>query len=364
MISKVSQGETKITPTKIETYPGKPNMADNLIDNVNTEDTIIPNNWKYAGSVRNIALSGQKQQDLAKNSKSSMAKHTAEVQAENCQKAIKPYADLFNAEKRAEAMINNTPVGGYAKGKVPNIMGISPIARAVPTLAGLGAGINQALWWKRQPISAPNTYAPNQNEGVALSTLASLRDNPYNQLRAMQDVERRSINEMNRAGGLTGSQRYLASVASNLGLQRNYADVLAKSDAQNNVYRAQYANMAANLGAQDAQRRMQANQFDYNAYTAAHGRKVKGFETGIANILNWLQGGFQNEFKYKMGNKTLDMYQQQLNQEQQKIAAAYEDINNKKSIGYVFNPTYWRITHPLSTPSFEVDTNIFKRRPS
>lgn len=36
-------------------------MADNLIDNVNTEDTIIPNNWKYADPVRNIALSGQKQ---------------------------------------------------------------------------------------------------------------------------------------------------------------------------------------------------------------------------------------------------------------------------------------------------------------
>lgn len=217
-------------------------------------------------------------------------------------------------------------------------MGVSPIARAIPTLAGLGAGINQTLWWKRQPISAPNTYAPNQNEGVALSTLASLRDNPYNQLRVMQDVERRSVNEMNRAGGLTGSQRYLASVASNLGLQRNYADVLAKSDAQNNAYRAQYANMAANLGAQDAQRRMQANQFDYNAYTAAHGRKVKGFETGIANILNWLQGGFQNEFKYRMGNKTLDMYQQELDQEQKKIAAAYKDINNKNRYTKINTP--------------------------
>jgi hypothetical protein len=93
---------------------------------------------------------------------------------------------------------------------------------------------------------------------------------------------------MNRAGGLTGSQRYLASVANNLGLQRNYADALYRSNAQTNTNKAQYANIAANLGAQDAQRRMQADQFDYNAYTAAHGRKVKGFETGIANILNWL----------------------------------------------------------------------------
>ena len=360
-MSRVSSGEVKESPTgELEIYPGKPNNNDNLIDyDVTPGDAnrIYSNNFPLIDDVRSIASKVEKQRSLIKNAKSSLAKNTTQLQEKVAKMALKPYGELQDAMAGGQ-------MGSYAKAKIPNIMGISPIARAIPTLAGLGAGINQTLWWKRQPISTPNTYAPNQNEGVALSTLASLRDNPYNQLRVMQDVERRSVNEMNRAGGLTGSQRYLASVASNLGLQRNYADVLAKSDAQNNAYRAQYANLAANLGAQDAQRRMQANQFDYNAYTAAHGRKVKGFETGIANILNWLQGGFQNEFKYRMGNKTLDMYQQQLDQEQKKIAAAYEDINNKKSTGYIFNPTYWRITHPLSTSQFEVDTNIFKRRPS
>lgn len=360
-MSRVSSGEVKESPTgRLEIYPGKPNNNDSLIDQSVTPgdaNRIYSNNFPWIDDVRSIASKVEKQRQLAKNAKSSLAKNTIELQEKVGKMALKPYGELQDAAA-------NNSVGSYAKAKVPNIMGISPIARAVPTLAGLGAGINQALWWKRQPISAPSTYAANPYAGAALSTLASLKDSPYNQLRAMQDVERRGINETNRAGGFTGSQRYLANVANNLGLQRNYADVLAKSNAQNNAYKAQYANLAAELGAKEAQNRMQANQFDYNAYTAAHGRKVKGFETGIANILNWLQGGFQNEFKYRMGNKTLDMYQQQLDQEQQKIAAAYKDINNKKQTGYVFNPTYWGMMHPMSTPPFVVDTNIFKRRPS
>jgi hypothetical protein len=52
---------------------------------------------------------------------------------------------------------------------------------------------------------------------------------------------------------------------------------------------------------------------------------VKGIETGIANILNQLQSGFQNEFKYRMGNKTLEMYLQELDNERKKIAALYHD---------------------------------------
>jgi hypothetical protein len=149
-----------------------------------------------------------------------------------------------------DAMSNG--VGNYAGGKSQNLLGISPMARLLPTAAGLGAGINQLAWWKRQGIDAPDTYAANPNEARALSTLASLRDNPYAQLREMQDVERRAVNEGNRAGGTTGSQKYLANVANSLGLQRNYANVLAASREANNKYRTQYAQAALTAGAQDA----------------------------------------------------------------------------------------------------------------
>jgi hypothetical protein len=86
---------------------------------------------------------------------------------------------------------------------------------------------------------------------------------------------------------------------------------------------------------------MEANQFGYNAYTAAHGRKVKGVETGIANILNSMNNAFANEFKYRMGNKTLGMYQQSLDNEKAAIASKYSQpsvtINNNP---YTLGPTW------------------------
>ena len=248
---------------------------------------------------------------------SSLSKQTERVQKQEINKLMSPVRAYTNANSPQEPQ--------YADGKSQNLLGISPMARMIPTIAGLGAGINQLAWWKRQDIDTPDTYAPNPYAGRALSTLAGLKDNPYNQLRQMQDVERRGIYETNRAGGLTGSQKYTANVASNIGLQKNYADVLRTSNENRNKYLAQYAMAALQAGAQDAQNRQNANQFGYTAYRDAHGKKVKGIETGIANILQQLQGGYQNEFKYRMGNKTLEMYLQELDNEKRKIAALYPD---------------------------------------
>lgn len=358
-MSRVSSGEVKQTPSTgdVYTYPGSPNNQDSLIDpNVQPgdENRIYSNKFPWINNVRYISSRLQKQQNLAKNAKSSLAKQTEEVQKRVVNKALEPYGQM------QDVMSNG--VGNYAGGKPQNLLGISPLARLLPTAAGIGAGINQLAWWKRQGIDAPDTYAPNPNEARALSTLAGLRDNPYAQLREMQDVERRAVNEGNRAGGTTGSQKYLANVANSLGLQRNYANVLAANREANNKYRAQYAQAALTAGAQDAQNRQNANQFGYNAYRDAHGRKVKGIETGIANILSQLQSGFQNEFKYRMGNKTLEMYLQELDNERKKIAALYGDIGTtgttstapqttntnvtpqQQSILQYFNPTNWVLT--------------------
>lgn len=201
----------------------------------------------------------------------------------------------------------------YSEGK--NELGIPGWMRAIPTAAGLLAGWNQLNWWKRQPINMPDIHVANPNEGRALSALASIRSNPYGPLRQMQDVERRAIANTNGMGGLSESQRYLANVASTLGLQRNYADVFNATQAQNNQYKANYASSALQAGQADAARRQEGKSFDYNAYTAAHGHKVKGVETGIANTLNAMNSGYANEFKYRMGNKSLGMFQQSLNEE-------------------------------------------------
>ena len=296
-MSRVSSGEVKQNPLtgNITIYPGEPNNNDSLIDSsVNPGDPnrIYSNNFPWIKEVRQIGSTQQKQQNLIKKygQFSSLAKQTAKTQANVVNSALQPYADV------QDAMAQNN-IGSYASGKSQNQLGIPGWARAIPTVANMLAGINQLNWWKRQDISAPDIYTSNPNEGRALSVLAGLRDNPTAQLRAMQDVERRMVGNTNGMGGLSGSQRYLSNVAGAIGLQRNYADILNRSNAQTNQYKANYASSALQAGQADAARRMEANQFGYNAYTAAHGRKVKGIETGIANIINGINNGFSNEFK-------------------------------------------------------------------
>ena len=257
-----------------------------------------------------------------------LGKQTSKVTLEQNKINVKPELDYLTSLAEIQKKIHaNSEQVHAADGQNANELGIPAWARAIPPVAGLFAGWNQLNWWKRQPINTPNIYAANPNEGRALSTLASIHDNPYGALRQMQDVERRAVANTNGMGGLSGSQRYLSNVASTLGLQRNYADILRASQAQNNQYRANYASSALQAGQADAARRMEANQFGYNAYTAAHGRKVKGVETGIANILNSMNNAFANEFKYRMGNKTLGMYQQSLDNQKAAIASKYGQTN-------------------------------------
>lgn len=333
---------------------GKSGINENVPSGIQEGDanTVFSTKYGYADYVRPVAESLHeknkpviKQQSLTNrygDLLGTLGKRTAELNLSEMKKGAKDeLAFLNNAaemQKNDPRRIANNDLH-YDDGK--NELGIPGWARAIPPVAGLLAGWNQLNWWKRQPINTPDIYAANPNEGRALSTLASIHDNPYGALRQMQDVERRAVANTNGMGGLSGSQRYLSNVASTLGLQRNYADILRASQAQNNQYRANYASSALQAGQADAARRMEANQFGYNAYTAAHGRKVKGIETGIANILNSMNNAFANEFKYRMGNKTLGMYQQSLDNEKAAIASKYGQpsvtINNNP---YTLGPTW------------------------
>lgn len=326
---------------------GKAGKEENVPSGIqsNDQNTVFSTKYGYGDYVRPVVETLHeknkpviKQQSLLNrygNLLGTLGKHTAELnQAEMKKNTKEEMAFLNNAAEMQKNDLRRLADNNvhYDDGK--NELGVPGWMRAIPTAAGLLAGWNQLNWWKRQPINMPDIYAANPNEGRALSALASIRSNPYGPLRQMQDVERRAVANTNGMGGLSGSQRYLANVASTLGLQRNYADILNAAQAQNNQYKANYASSALQAGQADAARRMEANQFGYNAYTAAHGRKVKGVETGIANILNAMNSGYANEFKYRMGNKTLGMYQQSLDEEKKRLAAEY----NKPT--YVVTPTY------------------------
>lgn len=176
-------------------------------------------------------------------------------------------------------------------------------------LTALG-GLSQILQAKNQSLSRPTTYAPNQYERQALTTMASRRANVYPQLQAMRDVEARNRWAIRNSGGLTGAQKYLANVASGIGLQRNYASVIDAANQLNNQYKGEWANAALQVGSQNAQRMQNSNQYRDEAYAKAHGARTQMEQMGMFNMLNAIQQFYANEFKRHQFERTMGLYDQ------------------------------------------------------
>lgn len=193
-------------------------------------------------------------------------------------------------------------------------------------LAGIG-GITQYLDAAGQTINSPNIYAANPYERQALSTLAGLRDNPYQQLRAMQDAERRNRYAIAQSGGLTGAQKYYANVAGGIGMQKNYADILNRSNAQNNQYKANWASSALQAGQATAARQMQANQYRDEAYAKAHAARQQQKQMGMFNMINAVQQFYANEFKRNQFNKMYDLYAADVDLKRKEFEANHPETN-------------------------------------
>ena len=163
--------------------------------------------------------------------------------------------------------------------------------RMVPTALGTLAGLAQLNRWGRTPIQYHDTY----------------QESPYST---------RGLNEL-------ASLRY-------------------------NAYRQQYANALLNEGNQIAQRRQNAAQHDWADYVAAHGRKTKGIETSVANILNQINSGYANEFKYRTWRDTARMYQQELDDNKMDILARIGNGNSTSAA----TPATVNRTPSLATPPF------------
>lgn len=256
---------------------------------------------------------------------SSLAKSTEKLQNKQINKYVE---ENIMPGVRLQRMVHQLQQQGednkFAEGKDQNLLGIDPFVRLAPTVAGLTAGLGQLGYWAGNKIRYNNTYAENPYQQVALNGLNQLRQNPYPAIRAAYDAESRNTYNMQNAGGLTGAQRYYGMIGNAIANQRGIADIYANTEAQNNALRSQYYNSLLKEGNEIATRRQNAAQHDWSDYVAAHGRKTKGIETGIANLINSINGGFQNEFKYRMGNKTLGIYLQQLDIDRIKALADYE----------------------------------------
>ena len=239
--------------------------------------------------------------------------------------------------------------------KKPNINGIYKINNRdnlIASIAGMGMSLGQYLDAKGQDIKTPDVYAANPYERQALSTMANIRVSPYAAMNKVRDMNRVAARLINTSGGLSGGQKYSALVGSMLGTQRNMADVLTSTQAQNNQYRQQYAQLAGELGAKDAANRMAANQYNTEYAAKAHAARQQGMQQGMTNFLGQLQQYIANKNSADMYNGMRAIYQQDADTR----AAALQNQNNNNTKAeyngykYMMPTANYYVNSPVQNP--------------
>lgn len=85
-------------------------------------------------------------------------------------------------------------------------------ANAITSGMGILGGLSQILQAKNEPLNRPDTYAPNQYERQALDIYGWLNPATNRAVQAAAATEARNRYNINRMGGLSGAQKYLAAV--------------------------------------------------------------------------------------------------------------------------------------------------------
>lgn len=187
---------------------------------------------------------------------------------------------------------------------------IDPYSNIASSLFGGAAGLSQYLQALNDTPYKPDTYVANPYQNRGLNTLAGLRINPYNTIQQLRNAEARTNYAVNASGGLNTAQKQLFRQSGLSTTQQNIANALQQIQAQNNQYKAAYANAALQYGQNEAQRRQQANQYDLEYYTRSHAARQQGMQMGIRNMLDTFNQYAANEFKRQQGNYMLDLYRQ------------------------------------------------------
>ena len=280
---------------------------------------------------------------------SSLSKQTKQLQDQQLKLAKQPILNAMkNITDRQEMQHNIEKEYGYkpmySRGKssfssYSSYTGSGKVPKYDLLASRLGPALTEMTmlnhWLKNKPGST-DIYAANPYETQALSTMASNRVTPYPALQAINLENRKGIYNINQSGGYSGGQRQNARVAQNIGAQRNAANALLQAQDQNAKYRDQWAQAALSAGAQDAQRRQAANQYNWEAYNKAHGAKTKGIETHLANLGAMWQKYWADRIKNKQYEDILNIYQQDVDNKKDALKTIYgtgSDSNSKSATG-------------------------------
>ena len=241
--------------------------------------------------------------------------------------------DINGAECLTAMNIQNKK---YKNGKLP---GFVNGLEAINAIGNLGLGTLSMLdsYNKRnESVKSPNTYAGNPYENMALYGMSQLRDNPYPIMGNILDHAAKVNYAADNAGGLGIGQRTVQRQQNALDVYNSIQTALSDSQLKNNKLRMAYLDAAANMGDKAAARQMQANQWDLDYYSKAHGAREKMADQRRADALTFFQS-------YLKGVNDIHMFDRQMRNYEEENAIKREDMNRK----YGLNPDG---TKPISVP--------------
>lgn len=305
--------------------------------------------------------------------KSSLSRFTKDVQDREVNKLKTPILDELKSISQRQ-QIQHDIQNKRPKYKFDEGSDIPWYLRLAPSVHGYLQAFNQYKTYDDEPIKYNDTYRSNPYENIALNGLSRLRYDVTPAVRAARESESRSNYAINNAGGLTGAQKYLARIQNAANAQRAIADIYGTAQINNNKYRSDYYNQLLSAGEQNRSKRMQALQNDYNNYVYSHGAKYKGRDTAVQNMINQINSGFANEFKYRTFQDTLDIYRQKLSEDnknyinslRESLAKYSAPSNNSSNSSSVWNPaqySWYRPTVSYDPDAFKLDfTNLWRTR--
>lgn len=182
----------------------------------------------------------------------------------------------------------------------------------IPTVAGLLGSYSQ---YKEasQPLYAPDVRTENAYAGV-IPQMFNQRLDYYPALQQNKETEAAARAATSASGGLSAGQKALAFANLYNNTQKNNSKIIFDTQLTNHQLRQKAYETALQVGAQDAARRQQGNIFNAEYLSKAHNAALQGRQMSMFNAINSLENYYANEFKRKQFNKTLALYQQDLDE--------------------------------------------------
>ena len=224
---------------------------------------------------------------------------------------------------------NNTP-HKYSLGKIGSYLD----GNLITSLANIW-GANKQYNEASQPLRITSVGAENPYELDALNKLSSLKLNYYPIERQNRQIEGRTRSTIANSGGLSAGQKALLYRQLSLDTQRNNMLALMDINKQNNAYTSQAEQAKLTTGQHSAQLKQQANMFNEEMLAKAHNAAIQGRQMSLFNAMNALSNYYANAFKKKQFDRTMNLYQQDLDDRKAERLQNLRNMGNNKQQKWV-----------------------------